>query len=364
MDKGPVPILPPSAPSGPAPEPEWGTPEQSFDVEDPKAWDFLADQGYVVISGVLNTAEVTLARSELWAAIENSSKTVCRNDPTTWGDGWPGNPSNGLLTSGIFAHSALLWRVRLAPKVHRAFEQVWSTSRLLTSFDGAGAFRPLLHEDWRTLGGWFHVDQGPEKQGLHAVQGLVSLHDASGKTGSLVVVPGSHKHHVAVAARNRGQCGRDFVRIRGDDPLLSDPKRPRPRLVSCRAGDLILWDSRTIHCNSPALEDDPAVQRRHDLLRGVAYVCMTPAHWASSVVLRNRLHAAQHGVGTTHWPHEFHPTVDPAHVPASWAPCVPLTANQRMLIDCGGVQRTWLWPLSTMLSGVQRLFCWLVGCWS
>merc|ERR1712032_871432 len=92
MDKGPVPILLPlSAPSGPAPEPEWGTPEQSFDVEDPKAWDFLADQGYVVISGVLNTAEVTLARSELWAAIENSSKTVCRNDPTTWGDGWPAN---------------------------------------------------------------------------------------------------------------------------------------------------------------------------------------------------------------------------------------------------------------------------------
>jgi len=75
---------------------------------------------------------------------------------------------------------------------------------------------------------------------------------------------------------------------------------------------------------------------------------MTPSSWASSDVLKSRLHAAQHGVGTTHWPHEFHPTVDPARVPASWAPRVPLTANQRTLVDGGGVQRTWLWFLIAM----------------
>lgn len=180
------------------------------------------------------------------------------------------------------------------------------------------------------------MDQGAEKKGRHAVQGLVSLFDASERTGSLVVVPGSHNYHADALKRNRGPRGVDYVRIHGDDPLLWGAIVSRPRLVACRAGDLVLWDSRTIHCNSPALVEDPTLQTKHELLRGVAYVCMTPTRWASKTVLRERRHAAKHGVGTTHWPHEFHPTSDPSRAPPDWAPKLPLSKEQQKLVD-GGV---------------------------
>ena len=43
----------------------------------------------------------------------------------------------------------------------------------------------------------------------------------------------------------------DFVPIPVTDPLLVQDTN-QPGLVCAKAGDLILWDSRCIHCNTPA----------------------------------------------------------------------------------------------------------------
>ncbi len=80
--------------------------------------------------------------------------------------------------------------------------------------------------------------------------------------GGLCVIPGSHRHPVedALCARAPGaRVSADFVPVpEGDDsPLLRCPAVRRAgssqRLIA--AGDLImiLWDSRTVHCNTPAL---------------------------------------------------------------------------------------------------------------
>jgi len=42
-----------------------------------------------------------------------------------------------------------------------------------------------------------------------------------------------------------------------------------------------------------------------DLLRLVAYVCMTPRDKATPEVLERRKGAVQKNVSTTHWPHQF-----------------------------------------------------------
>lgn len=46
-----------------------------------------------------------------------------------------------------------------------------------------------------------------------------------------------------------------------------------PLLVKCKAGDLVVWDSRCVHCNTPGLVDK---QKDNQLLRIVAYICMSP----------------------------------------------------------------------------------------
>ena len=43
---------------------------------------------------------------------------------------------------------------------------------------------------------------------------------------------------------------RDFLTVDSDDPLLADNKGI---LVNAVAGDLLLWDSRLVRCNTPAL---------------------------------------------------------------------------------------------------------------
>ena len=55
----------------------------------------------------------------------------------------------------------------------------------------------------------------------------------------------------------------------------------------CKAGDLVLWDSRTIHCNSPALKPPTTAlgYRDDELLRAVVYTCMTPQHMATAFFL-------------------------------------------------------------------------------
>lgn len=91
--------------------------------------------------------------------------------------------------------------------------------------------------------------------------------------------------------------------------------------IPCKAGDLCIWDSRTIHCNSPSqeIEYDPKTNQpwkyslpfNHDkyqwkLQRMTCYVCMTPRYKASNEVLKKRQETAfKMNVTSTHWPHYF-----------------------------------------------------------
>lgn len=88
------------------------------------------------------------------------------------------------------------------------------------------------------------------------MQGLVSLYDATPSTGGLTVLPGTHLEHEAFVERLHRESCTDFVRIPKSDPFLTS-KAYRPLLVTCKAGDLLLWDSRLVHCNTPAHVDTP-----------------------------------------------------------------------------------------------------------
>jgi len=132
---------------------------------------------------------------------------------------------------------------------------------------------------------------------------LISLYDADESTGGLVVIPDSQLLHKEVAERRGSKGTFDLVFIPIHDPVLRTPGQ----LVKCKSGDLVLWDSRTIHCNSPALLDvkENKEKKEWDLQRAVAYICMTPASKATKHVIEQRIKAVEIGQGTNHWPHEF-----------------------------------------------------------
>ena len=93
-----------------------------------------------------------------------------------------------------------------------------------------------------------------------------------------------------------------------NDPLLLPPHAP-PHLVCCAAGDAILWDSRTVHCNTPSLTARGAPARDADGAprpsRLVGYCSAAPRARASAAVLRQRQRAFLAGGTCTHWPFEM-----------------------------------------------------------
>lgn len=110
-------------------------------------------------------------------------------------------------------------------------------------------------------------------------QGLVDLYDCDATTGGFCAIPGSMHKFLEL---NTQPHTRDFVRI----PLNHSILETQGELICHKAGDMVLWDSRTAHCNHPAIERP--VTSTNDLLRLAVYVCMLPYSSATPETIRNR----------------------------------------------------------------------------
>lgn len=155
-----------------------------------------------------------------------------------------------------------------------------------------------------------------EKPDRCSIQGFVSLTDNNELTGGLAVVPQSHKHFEELRSIARVDKGRNnFLRVRKNHFLL---KQFQPRLLYCKAGDLVVFDSRTIHCNTYGLDlNNDNVQKEMtlneniypELLRLVAYICMSPISMISSDQLEEfrkiREEYVKERISCTHWPCEL-----------------------------------------------------------
>lgn len=268
-----------------------------FGVDDVGFLAHLRENGYVVVKEVASAAEQAAAEDLLWQFLTDNAGFV-REDPSTWTDEHferVGCVSTGIISRAGIGQSDFLWYLRLLPAVRKAFASIWGTTDLLTSFDAANIFRPWRQEELglsKTHGGWYHVDQGKGLPGLQSVQGFVSLLDADASTGGFVVIPKSHQRHDELA-QYQHTAGMNYISVPPYHPIMEMTKK----LVVCRAGDLVLWDSRCVHCNAPGRELPPSSDTSGPpkLLRAVAYICMTPKSKASGDVLEQRKNASGTG---------------------------------------------------------------------
>ncbi|CAF0721137.1 unnamed protein product [Adineta steineri] len=237
----------------------------------------LDEHGYAVFSNILSNDEINTGIDLLWKHFENLKEPyhIRRDNPQTWNKPWPGIPHNGLVNDEGIGQSEFMWFVRGNPNIKKVFSHIWNSNELFVSFDGAGCFRDWrLNKNWKTAGGWYHMDQNPfTKPNRCSIQGLVSLTDADESTGGLVVVPDSHKHFLELKSiTDEKRLYPDYLRVPYKYPLL---EKLRPRLIKCKAGDLVVWDSRCMHCNTPALIPKEK-NSQSELLRVVCYICMSP----------------------------------------------------------------------------------------
>lgn len=221
----------------------------------------------------------------------------------------PSYSTHGVLNGNGAGQSEFLWNIRSNRQVKKIYARIWNTEQLLTSFDGCGVFRDWRYnQSWKTNGGWNHVDQNPKtKPNRCCIQGFVSLTDQSEKTGGLIVYPKTHLNFTQLSDLTKRF--QDFVKVPDTHPIM-DPSQTQGKLVHCRAGDVVLWDSRTVHCNTPATSIEPHREDEpFDLLRIVAYVSMSPPSFVTSLTLEEfrekRKEMVENNCTLTHWSTEL-----------------------------------------------------------
>jgi len=325
---------------------------------------YLQENGYAIVKNAANEREIYHAKELFWKWALTLSENLNRNDLSTWNNkNWPGNEDNGICH--FINHSEFCWFSRLLPNVKKSFSNIWKTNDLIVSFDAGNVFRPWKYNrEWITSGNWWHVDQnaltGKHKDGLISVQGFVNYYKADENTGGLCVIPKSHLDHINVCKRaSASQLKIDFISLSPkEEPLL---RNNNGILVCAEAGDLVLWDSRTIHCNTPSLnynddinnnsieknnynlnlekkrnysiKNETSIKEEYnnnnenisynfdnqdnnykivnnsendvnDIIRLVSYVCMVPYSHASENVIEKKKLGFINKKPTSHWPTE------------------------------------------------------------
>jgi len=198
-----------------------------------------------------------------------------------------------------------MWNIRSNRNIKRVYSHIWNTNELLVSFEGCGVYRNWHYEPtWKTTTGWYHVDQNPIlKPDRCCIQGFISLTDQNETTGGLIVFPYTHLRFNEL--NDLARRPKDFVPIPNIHPIL-DRGLAIGKFIQCQSGDLVLWDSRLVHCNSPAFVTEGGLKNQSiDLLRIVAYISMSPTIFIRNQTLdqfrKKRKLLAQHNCTLTHW---------------------------------------------------------------
>ncbi len=270
---------------------------------------YLKEHGYVVIANALDLQQTQHALAGLWDYLEGLETGIDRLDSRTWGDdNWPTAVHGGILPSYGVGHCQAQWFIRDIPGVKKSFAALWGTDDLLVSFDGVSLWRPWsVDPSWKTnLGSsWLHIDQHPiGRPGRQCVQGLVNLLPTSESAGGNVIVPGSHRLFTEIPDLYTERLARidpsiDHFRFPKEDPLFLDNE---PITCHMEAGDLLLWDSRTVHCSSPGSGHEfPG----NELVRAISLICMMPRSRSNEEVISRRKAAIAKKTSTTNWSDRF-----------------------------------------------------------
>jgi len=156
------------------------------------------------------------------------------------------------------------------------------------------------------------MDQHPiHKPDPCGIQGLVNLLPVTEATGGNVLVAHSHKHFperyindtACFYMERMAEVGTDdWLEVDPNDDVVLQPQHVLSCLLS--PGDLLLWDSRTVHCSYPGklcAESLEFCEEVHGLVRAGVLVSMMPEEHVSPSILGQRVEAVHQSRTLTHW---------------------------------------------------------------
>eukprot|EP00008_Paramoeba_atlantica_P006572 CAMPEP_0201476972 /NCGR_PEP_ID=MMETSP0151_2-20130828/2102_1 /ASSEMBLY_ACC=CAM_ASM_000257 /TAXON_ID=200890 /ORGANISM="Paramoeba atlantica, Strain 621/1 / CCAP 1560/9" /LENGTH=311 /DNA_ID=CAMNT_0047857549 /DNA_START=67 /DNA_END=1002 /DNA_ORIENTATION=+ len=304
-------------------------PSYRIPFEEKERWlAHLKDEGYVVVGSVANESEVEKSRA-LFTSLFTDVFDVSFSDVSSW-DSWHVD-RRGISLDPRVMQSEGAWSVRGLPKVKESFATIWEEEDLIVSMDSVLMWKPWwANQQWLPMTEGLHVDQNPVKTpDFECVQGMLPLYNVTKEIGGLEVVPKSHLATPEFASRypHISMYG-NFVPLPKSHPAR---QKGKAKLLLAQAGDLILWESRTIHgglVGTASTKNPPKDVELPRLARLTPTVCMLPRKRASAATLTQRLQGFEMGQGFNHNPAEANVTAFPRD---SYVP-IQLTEAQKALL--------------------------------
>ena len=272
-----------------------------------KVKNYIETFGVAIVPSILDVSEIKNMRDGMWSYLEHTTQNfdipIKKDNPSTWVEYQKLYPKHSMLLQQYqVGHHQMCWDVRQNPKVVDIFSKIWSTNPedLLTSFDGVSFHFPPeeTNRGWYRKT-WYHTDQSYFKPDFECIQSWVTAYDVDEGDATLAFMEGSNKYHKEFQDVFKLEDKSDWYKHNKEEQKFYEDKGCKEKRIRCKAGDMVFWDSRTIHCGT-----EPIRIRNKPNLRNVVYVCMTPRSKASEANLRKKRKAFDELRMTSHWPHK------------------------------------------------------------
>jgi hypothetical protein len=209
-------------------------------------WD---EHGYVIVRQAVSAEAAEAAELAIYKHLGMS-----RDDP----DSWYSLTLGHTIWVPLLRHPALV-ATRFAPRLVKAFAQLWGREDLWARVDQAG-LNPPERPGWLFPGPKLHWDCTLARPHHLEIQGILYLAETEAAQGAFCCVPGFHKGLNAWL---------DSL-PEGVDPRTEALRTLAAKPIAAGRGDLVLWHHSLPHGSSPNRASRPRV---------VQYISMHPTRW-------------------------------------------------------------------------------------
>lgn len=210
---------------------------------------FWDEHGYIVVHDAVPAASRDAAAAAIYEFL-----AVDPANPETWYTDKAGKSIWVPLT-----HHPAFWANRHAPRLVKAFAQLWGREDLWPTVD-QGGFNPPVRPGWPFPGPHIHWDMTLLPPHVFGLQGILYLTDTAANQGAFSCIPGFHRK-----LENWLQALPPNV-----DPRQAILNEPGLTPIPGKAGDLIIWHHALPHGSSPNLNTQPRVAQ---------YIFHRPTRW-------------------------------------------------------------------------------------
>lgn len=145
-----------------------------------------------------------------------------------------------------FSDHETLNRNRFSPRVKKAYEQLYKTTKIYKTIDKV-SFNPPETENFNFLGSPLHWDMSLKKPLSFGLQGLLYLTDCGPNDGAFHCVPGFH---------NQINQWLDELKPH-ENPREKALQTLQSKPIIGQAGDFIIWHQALPHCATPNKGEKP-----------------------------------------------------------------------------------------------------------